>query len=340
MYKSEKIKHRAKDVTERESAIDESFSADREDTKEGLNQARLFRNNKGSGQDNNGLFCLRFASDDLKLQKGYITPLRNRGLFVGNDSAETNLPFVTNRFDSVENNDELREYSPQLLERGGELYQAISIFRGSQVTSSESGSGTIGTHWGTKILSDNLTAINVVNGMSGSVGIRIRVDDIKEGEPIVVTSGALSGCTMIYAVDKEYFYVVHTGQKPGDSDWKTGIQGVGTTQYSLGRLSGKNLSVTGKHNNDLMDALSEFESTVITYLGKQGTRIDQVRENVAVFDYNQAQAPRFAIRAGYSYALLARYAGKVNVKVLSEDVTVNPANNSIRVLNSMKIRLR
>ncbi|WP_198155483.1 cytotoxic necrotizing factor Rho-activating domain-containing protein [Candidatus Burkholderia verschuerenii] len=91
--------------------------------------------------------------------------------------------------------------------------------------------------------------------------------------------------------------------------------------------------------NDLVDTVSAFDRSAITYLGKEGTRIDHVQENVSVFDYNHAQAPRFAIRAGYSYALLARNAGKVNVKVFSEDVVINPSNNKITVLRSMKARL-
>ncbi|MBL5950358.1 hypothetical protein JBO38_21790, partial [Enterobacter asburiae] len=319
------------------------LSSDPAGTVDGLNLFRMVRNNPVSMKDNDGLIgrkvSLRFESDNTQLQKGNITPLRNRGLFVGSNSAETTLPFVINRFDSVEHNPEPREYSPQLLKSGGDLYNAVHVFRGSQASSSESGSGTIGTHWGPKTLSDNITAINVVNGMSGSVGIRIQMDDIKEGEPIIITSGALSGCTMLYAINKEQFYAVHTGQRPGDNDWKTGIQGVSTTQLSLRALSGKVLPVAGSHNNDLIDTLSEFENSAITYLGKEGTRIDQNRENISTFDYNQAHAPRFAIRAGYSYALLANNAGKVNVKVLSEDVTINPNTNKIKVINSMKTRL-
>ena len=319
------------------------LSADPAGAVDGLNLYMMVRNNPVSMKDNNGLVgrrvSLRFASDNAQLQKGNITPLRNRGLFVGSGSADSTLPFVINRFDSVEHNPELKEYSPQLLKSGGDFYKAVDIFHGSQVTSEESGTGKIGTHWGNKKLSDNLTGINVVNGMSGSVGIRIQLDDIKAGEPVVITSGGLSGCTMLYAVDKEQFYAVHTGQKPGDKNWRTGIEGVSTTQRSLRALSGKELSEDGKHNNDLIETLGTFENSAITYLGKQGTTIDQTRENVSIFDYNKARSSGFAIRAGYSYALLARHAGKVNVKVLSEDVTIDAKTNNIRVLNSMKIRL-
>lgn len=104
-------------------------------------------------------------------------------------------------------------------------------------------------------------------------------------------------------------------------------------------LADKNLPVSGVHNNDLISTLHEFDNSVITYMGKGGTRINQTAENVFAFDYNEAQASRFDIRAGYSYALLAKNAGKVHAKVLSEDVTINPATNKINVLNSMKTRL-
>ncbi|HCN43099.1 cytotoxic necrotizing factor Rho-activating domain-containing protein [Proteus vulgaris] len=78
----------------------------------------------------------------------------------------------------------------------------------------------------------------------------------------------------------------------------------------------------------------------MTYLGKQGTKIDHVQENVATFDYNlEAKLPSFSGRAGYSYALLAKDSGKVNVKVLSEDVIIDMKTNKISVLNSMKTRL-
>lgn len=323
------------------------LSADPAGTVDGLNLYRMVRNNPVTLHDPDGRmpsssFSHLFASDDMKLQKGSITPLRNRGLIAGNNkkSVETTLPFVINRFDSVEHNSAVREYSPQLLQEGGDLYQSVHIFRGSQFTSQKPGVGTVGTYWGRKTLSDDLTAIYVTNGRSGSVGISIQLDDIKEKKPIVITSGALSGCTILYAVDKEQFYVVHTGQAVGDKNWKTGIQGVSTTQNSLKVLSGKNLSVSGDHNNDLIGTLSEFENSAITYLGKQGTRIDQVQENVATFDYNhQTKMPSFSVRAGYSYALLAKDAGKVNVKVLSEDVSVDMKTSKITVLNSMKTRL-
>lgn len=319
------------------------LSADPAGTTDGLNLFRMVNNNPVSLTDTDGLAGERlsklFASDSAQLKRGNITPLRNRGLFVGSGSSDTSLPFSISRFDSVERSPVLREYSPELLKPGGALQGMINIFNGTQATSTKPGAGTIGTHWGTKTLSENITGIYVSNGRSGSMGIRIRMADITEKKPVIISSGALSGCTMMYAVDKEQFYAVHTGQKPGDDEWKTGIQGISTTQQVFNILADKNLPVSGVHNNDLISTLHEFDSSVITYMGKGGTRINQTEGNVFAFDYNEAQASRFDIRAGYSYALLAKNAGKVHAKVLSEDVTINPATNKINVLNSMKTRL-
>ncbi|MBG2876013.1 hypothetical protein I4619_10250 [Proteus alimentorum] len=67
-------------------------------------------------------------------------------------------------------------------------------------------------------------------------------------------------------------------------------------------------------------------------MGKQGTRINHAQENVATFDYNlEAKLPSFSGRAGYSYALLVKDPGKINVKVLSEDVTIDMKTNKISV---------
>lgn len=320
------------------------LSTDPAHTIDGLNLYNMVGNNPISYIDNDGLvknqLASIFSSDSTRIKKGYITPLQQRGLFVGSDTIDTSLRFDINRYDSVESTSEIRSYTPELLASGGTLDGAVSLFNGTQATSTESGSGTIGIYWGKNQLSSDITGINVVNGMSGSVGIRIPLSNITEGSPIIVTSGALSGCTMLYSVDSENFYAVHTGQKPGDDDWKTGAHGISTTQQSFKALSGKDLETAGMHNNDLIDMLNLFERSTITYLGKEGTRIDRAYANVTSFDYNQAEAPKFAIRAGYSYALLANNSGKTSVKVLSEDVIINRNNSKITLLNSMKVRLQ
>ncbi|OWO80497.1 hypothetical protein B5C26_17065 [Photorhabdus luminescens] len=280
---------------------------------------------------------------DRSLNKGYISPLKNRGLLVGSEEAPINVPVVAHRYDS---NRELAQAIPlrnSAPRQENPFHDVVMGFAGDQVTSSESGSGAIGVHWGKNTLDPNITGINVVNGASGTVGIRIALKDIQPGHPVIVTSGALSGCTMVYAVKGGYFFAYHTGQRPGDDEWKTGRQGVVATYESHKALSPDSEPMAvGEQNNDLVNIFAKYDQSVITYMGKSGVVIDNTAENVGVFNYDEKKPEKPAIRAGYSYALLARDdKGKMNVKVLSEDATVSPGKkgNTIEVINSLQKRL-
>ncbi|MCT8341585.1 MULTISPECIES: cytotoxic necrotizing factor Rho-activating domain-containing protein [Photorhabdus] len=280
---------------------------------------------------------------DRSLNKGHISPLKNKGLLVGSEDAPINVPVVAHRHDS---NRELAQAIPlrnSVSRQENPFHDVVMGFRGDQATSFESGTGVIGVHWGKNTLDSNITGINVVNGASGTVGIRIALKDIQHGQPVVVTSGGLSGCTMIYAVKDDYFFAYHTGQKPGDNEWKTGRQGVVTTYESHKALSpDSEPMMVGEQNNDLVNIFAKYDQSVITYMGKPGVVIDNTAENVGVFNYDEKKLEKPAIRAGYSYALLARDdKGKMNVKVLSEDAMVSSGKkgNTIEVINSLKKRL-
>ncbi|NDK99549.1 cytotoxic necrotizing factor Rho-activating domain-containing protein [Photorhabdus bodei] len=284
----------------------------------------------------------KHSTADSKLNKGHISPLKNKGLLVGSDNAPIDIPVIAHRYDSHQQFTQARPLENSDSDQENPFHDVIMGFRGDQVTSSESGSGTIGRHWGKNRLGHNITGINVVNGASGTVGIKIALRDIRPGYPVIVTSGALSGCTMVYAVKDNYFFAYHTGQKPGDGEWKTGQDGVVTTGQSHKALlsDGKPIAVN-QQNNDLVNIFAEYDQSVITYMGKQAVVIDNTAENVSVFNYDEIKPGRPVIRAGYSYALLANDNGKVNVKVLSEDAIVSPGKdgNSIEVINSLKKRL-
>ncbi|MCC8374063.1 cytotoxic necrotizing factor Rho-activating domain-containing protein [Photorhabdus bodei] len=284
----------------------------------------------------------KHSTEDSKLNKGHISPLKNKGLLVGSDNVPIDIPVIAHRYDSHQQFTQARPWENSDSGQENPFHDVIMGFRGDQVTSSESGSGTIGKHWGKNRLGRNITGINVVNGASGTVGIKIALRDIRPGYPVIVTSGALSGCTMVYAVKDNYFFAYHTGQKPGDDEWKTGQDGVVTTGQSHKALlsDGKPIAVN-QQNNDLVNIFAEYDQSVITYMGKQAVVIDNTAENVSVFNYDEIKPGRPVIRVGYSYALLANDNGKVNVKVLSEDAIVSPGKdgNSIEVINSLKKRL-
>ncbi|AOK29745.1 MULTISPECIES: cytotoxic necrotizing factor Rho-activating domain-containing protein [Burkholderia] len=315
------------------------LNADPAGTVDGLNLFAIVKNNPLRFEDPDGrIKQVSQTINTIRLEKGHISVLSDRGLFVGSGEAETNLQFSMHRYDSVARMDRSVDFENISIKEGGGFYGAISIFSGSQVTSAESGSATIGKYWGRNILNSNVIGINVVNGMSGTVGIRIPFESMQRDQPVVVTSGALSGCTMIYSVDDNNFYAFHTGQKPGDDEWKTGQHGIVSTHESYQALTGKAISLTSEsHNNDLVDLFSNNNKTVISYMGKSGTKITKNNEKVELFDYNEAIGPN--PRAGYSYALLSRGHAGVKVKVLSEDVSISMTNGELTKLASLKMRL-
>ncbi|WP_080402088.1 cytotoxic necrotizing factor Rho-activating domain-containing protein [Burkholderia ubonensis] len=306
-------------------------------TIDGLNLYWMVKNNPICFRDMDGRVKeLSQAINSLRLEKGHISVLSDKGLLVGSGETETDLDFMVHRYDSVGTMDAAIPFKNDLVKKGGDFYGVISIFNGDQVTSTEAGSGTIGTYWGNHSLDSSITGINVVNGMSGTVGIRIPLVNVQPNRPIIITSGALSGCTMIYTVDDENFYALHTGQKPGDDDWKTGREGVVSTFESYRSLSGKPIApIVNEHNNTLVELFSDNIATSISYLGKTGTRIETEHERVKLFDYNKATGP--TPRAGYSYALLARTEGHIKIKTISEDVSIK--NGRIAKLASLKARL-
>ena len=78
----------------------------------------------------------------------------------------------------------------------------------------------------------SVTIIQVNSGDKGSVGIKIPLKNVDESRPIIVTSGDLGGGFMVYAIDYDNFYAIHTGwadNAKGNRKWKTGREGVITT---------------------------------------------------------------------------------------------------------------
>ena len=272
------------------------------------------------------------------IRNGNLSPLRKRGLVVGSRSQDIDLEFSAARSDSQFETTAPVPFSREASEEGV-LRGGVSTSTGEVVTSTESGSGIIGTYWGSNRLSKDMSIINVVNGRTGTVGIKIPFKNLKEGNPVLVTSGALSGCTMVYAVDDANFYAFHTGQE-SNPDWSTGIQGPASMQKISDLLSGqKSRLMHGQHNNSLPDFLQNYRRSTITYFGKEGTRMDEIdSRNVRAFDYNQAVPGGRAVRTTYSYALITVKNGKPKVKVLSEDVTVNN-KFEIKVVASTEERL-
>ncbi|MER2474074.1 cytotoxic necrotizing factor Rho-activating domain-containing protein [Photorhabdus laumondii] len=274
---------------------------------------------------------MSFENTDIgKLSHGDISPLMERGLATGSKTENINL-----KFNYIRNDKDISMQTSELFTieaitgKNGKLRGAMNTWKGGAVTS-RAKDGTMPGLWGDKFtLNDNVNFINVVNGHSGTVAIKIPLNEIQEGKPVIITAGRLSGCSMIYAVDDSYFYAYHFGQQVGDIGWLTSRDGVASLYDTHLKLTNKVLDglEAGKimSNNDLVDIFSKYEKSVITYYGKDisassNTRITKENINVGIFDYNQKTVETRDPRLGLSYALLVKDYKDIKIKVYSEDL--------------------
>ncbi|NHB95568.1 cytotoxic necrotizing factor Rho-activating domain-containing protein [Photorhabdus stackebrandtii] len=222
----------------------------------------------------------------------------------------------------------------------GKLHGVLITWKDKDI-SFQSASGPVMVHWGGKYkLNDNISVMDVANGESGKIGIKIPFNEIKEGKPIIISAGELSGCTMIYAVDESYFYAYHARQKMGDDNWLTNREGVESIYKSHVALTNKKLveienmlanTDNGKvlGSNQLVDIFSSYDSSMVTYFGKEtsvsgNTRITSANEKVNLFDYNQIKDSSRNPRLRLAYVLITKDAGVIKIKVYSEDLSFPP----------------
>lgn len=282
---------------------------------------------KGGGAGNS----MNFENTDIgKLRHGDISPLKERGLAAGSKTENIDLVFDYIRKDKdIQIQTSERFAIEEITNNNGKLHGVMNTWKGGAVTS-QATDGTKPGLWGDKFtLNDNINFIHVVNGRSGTVAIKVPLNEIKEGKPAIITAGRLSGCTMIYAVDDSYFYAYHIGQQVGDTGWLTSRDGVANFYDVHLKLTNKAVDglETGQimSNNDLVDICSKYDKSTITYYGKDisatsNTRITKENTNVGVFDYNEIKTETWDPRLGLSYALLVKDNGNVKIKVYSEDL--------------------
>ncbi|MFM0067259.1 cycle-inhibiting factor [Paraburkholderia aspalathi] len=277
-----------------------------------------------------------------RLGRGDLSVLAGKGLLRSTQMGATpTLKFSILRHDAVDTQQsQAVAFEPAMLQAGGRYQGLLTSFNGQQVGSQRAGV-SLGYYWGPHLLDARVQLLTVGNGHSGTVALKIGLAQIRRDEPVILTSGALSGCTMIYARKGADLYVFHAGQSPGDVSWHTGREGVQSLHGSVARMTGSGTSTNdraaGTRNDDLGALFASFDQSVITYLGKPGTRITsgKLPANVQAFDYNRIAKPTVG-RLGYSYALVYRDArGVVQVRGLSEDVVIEPGPQKVRILDSL-----
>ncbi|MFM0067251.1 cycle-inhibiting factor [Paraburkholderia aspalathi] len=283
---------------------------------------------------------LALFTESGRLGRGDLSVLAGKGLLRSAQAGATpTLQFSILRHDAVDaQQNQAVAFEPAMLQAGGRYQGLLTSFNGQQVSSQRAGV-SLGGYWGPHLLDARVQLLQVSNGHSGTVALKIALTQIQHDSPVILTSGALSGCTMIYARKGADLYVFHAGQAPGDVNWLTAREGVRSLRESVERMTGSKVwadRAPPSGNSDLGALFAWFDQTVITYLGKQGTRIipRKLPANVQAFDYNRVAKPRVG-RLGYSYALLYRDTRGVQVRGLSEDMVIEQDQKRNRILDSL-----
>uniref|UniRef100_UPI0009B9B0AB cytotoxic necrotizing factor Rho-activating domain-containing protein n=1 Tax=Vibrio campbellii TaxID=680 RepID=UPI0009B9B0AB len=286
------------------------LSSDPAGTVDGLNLYRMVRNNPVTLKDIDGLAPNK---DTLRLAQGKISPLKNRGLITSSDSTEIGVDMRAVRVDKYNNvvTDRFSLNNPDFY---GEKHATdnghtviLNTFKGDQMNSLYTGMKA-GSHWGDNKLDPSVNIIKVSNGYDGTLGIEIPYTSIPENSPIIVSMGALSGCTAVYATRKNSFYAYHAGTANANGDWKTAINGVESIYEAHEKLTGLNVNKEGLSNNSLVSLLSEhYDQASITYTnsGREDKKITEKSLTVDAFNYDEAKRGRFDISIGLAYALLS-----------------------------------
>jgi hypothetical protein len=151
----------------------------------------------------------------------------------------------------------------------------LTVGNGAQVTSESSHSKVfLGDQWGPsrRRLSKEVPVIELANGRNGVGAIKIPYENLKPGQTLVVTGGSLSGCTMMYASDTNYFYAYHAGTYgEGKDGWLTSRDGANAIRYASDRMKNDTSADTHDYegnNNDLVHVGNEYPFSVIVYNGK------------------------------------------------------------------------
>ncbi|EGQ8304597.1 cytotoxin [Vibrio parahaemolyticus] len=266
------------------------------------------------------------------LEKGDVSVLKGKGI-VGGESTTKQLPFTCdivrydkNGFRSASGTDQAQ--------------YGVNVITGKNITSAQLIPGTpLGQFYNTNSFSDNLSVVHVPNGDRGITALKIPLSDIKKNQKILVSSGALSGCTSVTAKDSYNMYVFHVGKSGNDtSSWKTNKDGAAMVQQCAEKLSGVRSQNTGECSElqSLVNFCSQaFVQTAIQYCG-HGEKV-KAPKNVSLFNYNLPRK-NTPFRVGNHVTLISNSNDKLHMSTLCDDMSINKKRCSTESLESKVVK--
>ncbi len=270
----------------------------------------------------------RKPNDDIStVIQGELTPLIGKGI-VGNNGSCDHLPFSISHVQ----NDAKRQ---EVCEESAASKPGLVYFTGRNITSAEMLPGSpIGQYYHQTQFEDNLNVLEIDNGDKGTFGISFDLNNVKEGEPLLIHGGALSGCSVVFATKANKLFALHAGQHENEKTvWVTGEKGAESIAKSVALLtSGDPSNIKCANNQELISYLSsKFDQSVLVYCGDGRPLTSE--HNVKYFDYDSTPENKDP-RVGNALALISKKQGKINVQVLGDDMAVDKNSFETRSLSS------
>ncbi|MCS6260593.1 cytotoxic necrotizing factor [Shewanella baltica] len=282
-----------------------------------------------------------FKSAELSLQslldkeavlQGQLSPLIGKGIIDCHEKYEY-LPFPITHIQNDKNG--MYVSSDTLESKTGLIY-----YTGDNIVPEELIPGSpFGQYFHQAVFDSNLHILAVDNGNKGTVGISFDLNQVKEGQPILIHAGSLSGCSVVFATKSSKLFAFHAGQNNNENnDWITGEKGAESIAQSAGFLANDTSNTLPCTNNqELVSYLSShFEQSAFIYCGHGDSVVSQ--SNVNCFDYDMGPK-RDEARVGNAMALVSNNKGKISVNVLGDDLSIDSGSFETRSLQNSTFAL-
>lgn len=267
------------------------------------------------------------------LEKGDVSVLKGKGV-VGGESTTTQLPFTC----------DIVKYDKNGFKSSSGIDQAqhgVQVITGKNITSAQLIPGTpLGQFYNTNSFSDKVSVVHIPNGDRGLVALKVPLSDIDKNKNVLISSGALSGCTSVTARDNNNLYVFHVGKNGNDtSPWKTNKDGVLMVRQCAEKMSGVSSQSSGAVSElqSLVNYCSKaFKQTAIQYCG-HGEKI-QTPKNVNIFDYNTPQKNK-PFRVGNHLTLISHSNDKFKISTLCDDMWIDKKKCNTQSIDNKVVKL-
>lgn len=264
---------------------------------------------------------LLFERDKSQVLSGSVAPLIGKGVLAVEGGAQASAPAGV--VDCVRHDREGDK-------KGGDAVSSdfIKYSHGSQAKAKELIPGTpIGNYYNKFQFGDTLRLIEIGNGLQGTVGVKFDTGALRDGDCCLFNSGALSGCTMVYALKAGMLYAYHAGTvKNGDGEWETATDGARSIVDAHRRLCGDQAPPDRPvgNNRELAAFLRDhFDHAMMVYSGKGETPDLADSGHVHHFDYNKTPLGQELASVGNALALLKKTGDSLSLEFLGDSMRIN-----------------